>query len=146
MRYGKLVEDVKTVVMHPGIGQVTAATATYGGAGVDTQGFRDAKIVLNVGTCLGPTTLGVEICENSANSPVGSIPITGAAFLVSATNDQNVLVGNVQGTKRYLFARAVASAPGSPTITGLGITAELGDAVSAPVSQSQTVAFDVGVQ
>jgi hypothetical protein len=146
MRYGKLVEDVKTVVMHPGYGQVTSATATYGGAGVDTQGFRDAKIVLNVGTCLGPTTLGVEICENSSNSPVGSIPITGAAFLVSSSNDDGVQVGNVQGTKRYLFARSVACAPGSPTITGLAITAELGDAASAPVTQQKTVAFDVGVQ
>lgn len=139
---GKLAEDTKTVVMHRAK-QMVATTVCYGDI-VDTRDYDEAKIVLNVGTALGPTTLGAILYESDVKTVDSMVRVTGGLFpLVSSTNDDTVYVGSIKtkNYRRYLTLQLTAGAPGSPTIP-MSATAILGRGDTVPSDDS--LAFDLG--
>ena len=140
MANGKLTQDIAAYPMHRPI--VLTTTATYGD-GIDTYPYRDAKIILNVGTDTGPYTLSAKLYGNDLRNVDGAIPITSAAFPVISTSSggNSQLLAHSQGHPRYLWLRLQASAPGAATVP-VSATCELGRSNLDPSNQS--VSFDVG--
>src|SRR4051812_876213 len=96
----KLFDNIKSSFSH----RPVTATASANGTGVDTQGYTDAVVVLEVGTVSGTTpTLNVKVQESDDNSTFSDV--TGATFTqVTATGSSQVLrVAELNvGRKRYL--------------------------------------------
>ena len=139
MARGKLTQDQAAYPMHRPI--VLTTTATYGD-GIDTYPYRDAKIILNVGTDTGPYTLSAKLYGNDLRNVDGAVPVTGGAFPVITTASGNaVFLGHSQGHPRFLWLRLQASAPGAATIP-ISATCEIGRSNQDPSNQS--VSFDIG--
>lgn len=124
-RIGKLIEQSSVKVLHNSMR--LAATATTLGQFVDTSGYEDAMIMLNVGaqggstTVVGPTTLTAQLYENENASMTGMVPVTSGTFsVVAATAGQGnatlLAAIKTQNYKRYLALQLAAYAPGSPTV------------------------------
>lgn len=124
------------------IASAAHAAGTVNGDAVDTAGFKDVKAVVNSGTNVATGTADIKIQE-SDNGSTGWADITGAAFTqITTANDNAVYTGRVRMTpsrKRYLRAVAVVA----NAACALSVTFELGDAKQEPVSQANTIAFDV---
>ena len=94
---------------------------TTNGTGVDTLGYHQALVVLNVGTVT--TSLDVKLQESSDNGSSDSFAdISGAAFTqVTTANDNTVYVArvNLTGTERYI--RAVCTGVGASQSYGVSI-------------------------
>lgn len=115
-------------------------------SGIDTQGYDQATFILNAGTCYG--TVAASIFASDDNVWENATAVTGADMttVTGTGNDNTVYVGNLQtkNTKRYLFCRSVhTAAAAGTTTTNYSMAVILGDADSIPVTQDNTVSFDV---
>jgi hypothetical protein len=147
---GKLIEDVRTVQVQMPVSTTAAATLFNGAAagaasGIDGSTFEEIVIVLNVGTVTGNGTLDVILMESTTDSAAAATAVAGASFTqITSANHQNLYVGSALNKylSRYLFVRTVKGGTGS---VDFAITAEESRFTNVPVSQSNTVAFDIQV-
>jgi hypothetical protein len=134
---GTAHQSQKLFNLHNPVGQTAG---TVNGTGIDTRGFEEALIVLAVGTVPSNGTVNAKIQESSDNTTFADI--TDVAFTeVDADNDALSYVGriNLRGRKRYLRSVVVVANQTTPLYVG----AILSQAKTEPVSQINTVAFDV---
>lgn len=98
------LSDVAAFGAAVGIQADDYGAVTTNGTGVDTMGFHQALIILNVGTVT--TSLDVKVQESSDDGSGDSYAdITGAAFTqVTTANDNAIYVAriNLTGTERYI--------------------------------------------
>lgn len=108
------------------------ATSTVTGTGIDTMGYNDAMITLEVGTVSGTTpTLDGKVQESDTLGGTYT-DITGATFaqVTASNNTQKIrLVGR---TKRYI--RFVGTIAGTSPSFDLAANAILGNAFREPVN------------
>ena len=112
----------------------SAQTSTANGTGVDTKGYDNAMVTLEVGAVSGTSpTLDVKIQESDDNSTFSDV--SGATFtqVTAANSSQKIRVAELNvPRKRYL--RAVATIGGtSPSFT-MAVNILLGRAHSNPVN------------
>lgn len=88
-------------------------TSSANGTGVDTLGYRDGMVVLEVGTVSGTSpTLDVKIQESDDNSSWSDV--TGATFTqVTASDSSQVLRVKELNVARSRYIRAVATIAGT---------------------------------
>jgi hypothetical protein len=140
----KIVESQVPAVLAAG---TTFNGAASGAVGIDTQGFSEALILLNVGAVAAAHTLDVSIWENSTNTTVGVTAVVNSAAVAQAFAqvvdggaESTILVGRIQtkNTKRYLFVKVVVvGASGIAT----SVLVALGKGMSGAVAQTNAVAF-----
>jgi hypothetical protein len=140
----KSIEACHFATLYPG-DQYTGTTdvACYGRC-LDTQGYEEVMIRLEVGECPANDTLAAAVYENSTQAPGGSVAVTGGGFTtITSSTDLAGRSGSVvcKKLKRYLWLRTVMSATGGNPTIGFGATAILSKAQSEPVSD--TPDFDV---
>jgi hypothetical protein len=115
------LSDVAAFKAAVGISADDYGAGAQTGTGVDTLGFHQALVVLNVGTVT--TSLDVKLQESSDNGGSDTFAdITGAAFTqVTTANDVAVYVGrvNLTGTERYI--RVVGTGVGGSQSYGVSI-------------------------
>lgn len=120
--------------------QVTASCAT----GIDTKGYDEALIALDVNAIAGGGTLDVTVLEDDAkSSAVNATAISGAVFTQkTSSDDAKTFVGRIKTklTQRYLYVKAVQGVAASKKYS---VHVLLGRARDLPVSQEQTVEFTV---
>ena len=120
--------------------QATAASAT----GIDTQGYDDCLVVLDLNTITSPGTLDVLVMDSSVGTTAaGASTVTGAAFAQKLfATGQGLALGRVKTklTKRYLYIRAIAA---TATAKEYGIQAILGKNELNPVTQVTAAEFTV---
>jgi len=112
------------------------ATSTVTGAAVDTMGYNDAMITLEVGTVSGTTpTLDGKIQE-SADGSTGWADITGATFTqVTASNStQKIRLNGLGVGSRKRYIRFVGTIAGTTPSFALAANALLGNAFRKPVN------------
>ena len=115
--------------------------------GIDTRGFDELLVELNVGAVAAAHTLDVTIWQNDTNTTTGATVVedkdgTDMAFaqIADGGNESATLIGRIQckNTKRYIFVKAVV-------VGASGIAASvnliLGKPKSEPVTQDIAVAF-----
>jgi hypothetical protein len=109
-------------------------TATANGSSVDTQGFRDGMVVLEVGTVSGTSpTLAVRLQDSPDNSTFTDIP--GAVFTtVTASNNTQVLRLRELNVARARFVRAVATIGGTTPSYDFGCEILMGEPYAGPVN------------
>jgi len=145
---GKLIEDVKTVQVQLPVSTTTAATLFNGAtaanaSGIDGQDFSEIVIALNAGQVTGNGTLDVILMESDTDSAAAASAVSDANFdQITTANDNALYVGSALNKylKRYLFVRSVKGGTGS---VDFAITAQESRYCKVPVSQSNTVAFDI---
>jgi len=107
------LSDVAAFNAAVGIQADDYGAVTTNGTGVDTRGYHQALVILNVGTVT--TSLDVKVQESSDDDTADSYAdITGAAFTqVTTANDNAIYVAriNLTGTERYI--RIVGTGVGS---------------------------------
>jgi hypothetical protein len=108
------------------------ATSTVTGTGIDTMGYNDAMITLEVGTVSGTSpTLDGKIQESDALGS-GYVDLAGATFTqVTASNNTQKIRLNGK-TKRYI--RFVGTIAGTSPSFDLAANALLGNAFREPVN------------
>lgn len=98
------LSDVAAFNAAVGIQADDYGAVTTNGTGVDTRGYHQALVILNVGTVT--TSLDVKVQESSDDDTADSYAdITGAAFTqVTTANDNAIYVAriNLTGTERYI--------------------------------------------
>lgn len=110
-------------------------------AAIDTLGYHHALVVVNSGLngSSGTAAITVTECDTVGGTYT---PVTGAAFTtITEALDNNVYVGylNLRPRKRYLKISAVIGT----AACDLGVTVLLGGSDKEPVTQENTVAFNV---
>lgn len=132
------LSDVAAMKAAVGIIADDYGAVTTNGTGIDTRGYHQALVILNVGTVT--TTLDVKVQESSDDDTADSYAdISGAAFTqVTTANDVTVYVAriNLDATERYI--RVVG--------TGVGASQSYGvDVVLTPyyTGDGSTMAFEV---
>ena len=117
--------------------------ATVNGDSVDCRGFREALVLLHIGTMATSATLDVKVQHSADNSTWADI--TGAAFAqktqAGGDSDSGVHVGrlDLEGCERYIRVVAVT---GTDAVDH-GVSVALFHAKTLPVSQQNTVGFNV---
>jgi hypothetical protein len=109
---------------------------------IDTKGYEDLFVVLNVGVVAG-TGIAVKVQEDDASDGGTAVDVASATFTtLTAANDVDMYVGRVKlrGRKRYLLLAFTFTAV---TASNLSATAILSNARVYPVTQKNTVAFAV---
>jgi hypothetical protein len=128
----KLYDNVRAVFGF----RPAAVTATTNGAAIDTLGFDDGMVVLEVGAVTGTSpTLAVSF-EESDDGVTGWTAIPGAAFTtVTAANQSQVRRLAELNVARRRFIRPVATLGGtSPNFT-FAVEFLLGGNIVGPVNQ-----------
>ena len=119
------LSDVAAMKAAVGIIADDYGAVTTNGTGIDTRGYHQALVILNVGTVT--TSLDVKVQESSDDDTADSYAdISGAAFTqVTTANDNAIYVAriNLTGTERYI--RIVASRLMRPTATMLSAAARI---------------------
>ena len=108
--------NVKSTVLAKQTLRSQAMTSTTNGTGVDTLGFGNAMVLLEVGAVTGTSpTMDVKLQDSPDNSTFTDI--SGATLTqVTAANKSQTLSVNLDGKARYI--RAVATIAGtSPSFT-----------------------------
>jgi hypothetical protein len=140
---GKIGESTLAVVMHRAQ-TFDSVQVTYGDI-VDTQGYDDGLIILNVGNAHATATIGARLYENANKNIDGMALVTGAKFpLINATNRNQIHLGNIKckDYKRFLALRLdIGGVAGAATI-GASATAILAKGDVGP--SDNTLAFDLG--
>ncbi len=134
-------EHCKSVVgLEPGDHNASAPT----GAAIDCLGFREAKVVLAVATVAGTSpTLDVKVQSSDASGGTYA-DISGAAFTqVTTANDEKVFVGRIHLQPQQRWLKVVATHGGTHTESSYCCVVELSEYRKPPVTQSETVAFNV---
>jgi hypothetical protein len=141
---GKLGEDLKVVTAHNSSAFVTTAI-TFGKGSIDTQGFKEALVVVNLGTIGTGVTLGVKLYENSSDDFTTAVPVTGGIIVsnAAAANGSATVIGNVltSNRKRYLWVGAIANAPVLSVTQSAAFNANviLGKGIADPVGGTLTI-------
>jgi hypothetical protein len=145
---GKLGEDLKVQVVHSA-GALTATSMTFGKGSIDTRGYKEMMVVLNVGDVLSSTTFAAKLYENSADDFTTAVPVTSGALIstMSSSDDQTTKIGNVltEQRQRYMWLGAMASGTYGSSATqsvNFGCTVILGKGKEHP--ESQTLTVDLG--
>lgn len=110
-------------------------TATANGTGIDTKGYHDGMVTLEVGTVAGTApTLDVKIQESDDNTTF--VDITGATFtqVTASNNTQKLRIADLNGGTRKRYIRAVATIAGTGPSFAFAVNAILGQAESNPVN------------
>lgn len=109
-------------------------TADANGIAVDTNGFDDAQVILDVGAVSGTSpTLDTKFQE-SADGSGGWTDISGATIAQITAADQHKTLGiNLRSVKRYI--RAVATITGTSPTFQISVSINLGTTDKYPVSQ-----------
>lgn len=129
----QLSENVKVAI---GIFARSQAASTVNGAGIDTNGFSRALVVLNAGTAGASATVDVKIQHSADNSTFADI--TGAVFTqVTTANDETIYLLDLSlvGVNRYIRVVSVVATATS----ALGVEVVLYRGAQAPVTQLQTI-------
>lgn len=144
---GKLGEDLKIQIAHAS-GAFTATSMTFGRGSIDTQGYKEALVVVNLGDVLSSSTFACKLYENSADDFTTAIPITGGSLISSASSstDMTSKLGNLlcANYKRYLWVGAMASGTYGSSATqsvNFGCTVILGKGINHP--ENQTLDIDL---
>ena len=120
--------------------QATAASST----GIDTLGYDEALIVLDLNTITSPGTLDITVMDSTVQTgAAGASTITSAAFTQKLLVDApGIFVGRVKTKlyKRYLHIRAVAA---TASAKEYGIQVLLGKNEIKPVTQVTAAEFTV---
>lgn len=117
------------------------------GLGIDTQGYDDACVWLNIGAMTGAagvSTVSVALYENDADRPDSATAVTGASFndiTYSTASTYQFGMVHTADRKRYLFARVNVQGACSPTLD-LAITGIIGKGRDMGTDFQATV-FDV---
>ena len=142
---GKLIEDLKVQQVHSA-SAFTATAMTFGSGSIDTQGYKEMLVVVNLGDILSTTTLACKLYENSADDFTTAVPVTGGVLLSAGTSttDQTQLLGNVLTTqrKRYMWVGAMSSGGSAASETSsahIGVDVILGKGTSNPQTQTTTI-------
>ena len=118
------------------------AAGTDNGTCVDSMGFEEMLIILNVGENAAGGTLDVKLQEGAESDGSDAADITGAAFTqITTSNDVNIYVArlNLRGRERYIRAVGVtATAACTYSVSGI-----MAGALSLPVSQVNSAVFSV---
>lgn len=124
----KLFDNIKASFTH----RPNRVTATTNGTGVDTLGYRDGMVVLEVGTVSGTTpTLDVKLQESDDNSSWADI--TGATFTqVTASNSSQVKRLKELNVARKRYIRAVATIAGTSPSFDFACEVLLGESYKGP--------------
>lgn len=112
------------------------ATTTVTGTGIDTMGYNDAMITLEVGTVSGTApTLDGKIQESDTLGGTYT-DITGAVFtqVTASNNTQKIRVGGLGVGGRKRFIRYVGTIGGTTPSFALAVNALLGNAFRKPVN------------
>lgn len=132
------LSDVAAMKAAVGIIADDYGAVTTNGTGIDTRGYHQALVILNVGTVT--TSLDVKVQESSDDDAADSYAdISGAAFAqVTTANDVTVYVAriNLDATERYI--RVVGTGVGGSQSYGV-------DVVLTPyyTGDGSTMAFEV---
>jgi hypothetical protein len=144
-----LLEGVKVVQAFEPDEKSTEATLHNGATstnatGIDTKGFREALIVVNVGDMASTGSLAIDVAfsAESTDATVTPTVLSGTSIAIADTEDDNVFVGRVKvdAQARYLYVKCVES---GAVAKNYGITVLLSGANSLPVTQENTEEFDV---
>ena len=143
-------EDIKVVSAFPSLSRASADTRYNDNAtaasstGIDTLGFDEALVVLDLGTITGAGTLNVIVMDSSVQAgATGAVAIPGAVFTQKAlANCPNVYEGRikVKNYNRYLHVRAIAATASAKVY---GVSVILGKAAERPVSPVNDIGFTV---
>lgn len=111
-----------------------AVTATANGTGVDTQGYDDAVVLLEVGAVTGTTpSMTVKIQESDDNSTFADV--TGATFTaVTAANNSQILRLTELNVTRKRYVRAVATISGTTPNFTFGCEVIMGGYISGAIN------------
>lgn len=123
------------------------ATSTQTSAALDTTGFKEALITLSVGAVSGTSpTLDVKV-QSSATSGGTYADITGAVFGQKTSGGSitapNVFVSRLQLDGQRPFLKVVATIAGTTPSFALAVDVKLAEAINEPVTQANTVAFNL---
>ena len=111
---------------------------TVNGAVVDTRGYFESLVVLNIGALTASAVLDVKVQHGDASDASDAADITGAAFTTKSTGDgSKTFLLRVRGNKRYLRAVAVESA--SHAVLCSVEILPYNPAQKMPTAQTQTV-------
>lgn len=143
-----LEEQIRPAEAFPADERSTATTlinnAAAGSAtGIDTRGYDEALIMLNLTSISGAGTLDIGTYFGASNSDAVAISaLTGASFAQKSNGDDGVFVGRVKvkNQARYLYVKAVQATAASKKYA---VSVLLSKADSEPVSQANTVEFTV---
>lgn len=124
----KLFDNVKAVFSF----RPNRVTASANGTGIDTQGYNDAMVILEVGAVSGTSpTLDVKIQESDDNSTFTDV--SGATFTqVTASNSSQVLRLSSLNVTRSRYVRAVATIGGTSPSYDFSCEVLLGGGASGP--------------
>lgn len=132
-----LKESLKIAV---GIEPALRSPATATGTSVDCLGYAEALIVLDVGLATATGSLAVKVQDSDDNSTFTDI--TSATFAtVTVANDHNQYVGNILLKNKGRYVRVVGVL--STDDVTYGVSMILSKAQTAPVTQTNTVAFTI---
>ena len=123
--------------------------ASYGAAaeaftsGIDCQGYDELLLVFHIGTATATGDLTLQVEESSDDGVADTYAdVTGAAVSeITVSNDNTVYVARVDLTKRERYLRVGYDVDDDAVI--FGITAIFSQAKVYPVTQTNTVSFNV---
>jgi hypothetical protein len=115
--------------------------ASTDGTGIDCQGFEEALVIFDLNTIASTGTADVHVEESDDNSTFTDI--TSAVFSQkTAASDITPYVARIDLTKHARYLRAVLACDGSNAVIA-GVAFLLGSPKNLPVTQANTVGFDV---
>lgn len=99
---------------------VMNAAAGAAASGIDTQGYDEALVLLNVGDVVSGATLDVTVLENSSDTSSGASAISGATFTqVDSNTDARMGSIVVKKTQRYIFPQVVKAGTAVSSVLGI---------------------------
>lgn len=89
---GKLIEDLK-VQQVIAAGPFTATSVSFGRGSIDTRGYDEMLLILNVGDVLSTSTFSAKLYEADEDVFTNAVPVTGGtlASALAAATDQTVV-------------------------------------------------------
>lgn len=134
-------QEVKVVSQH--VPDAWPSAAIDYGTGIDAASFEEALIVVHSGTNTATGTVDVLVQDSADNSTYAAV--TGASFTqITTANDNTVYVGriNLRAVNRYIRVGLNVSTDAADVGTEVILLA----GASLPVSQTETVAFNITAQ
>jgi len=142
---GKLIEDLK-VQQVISAGPFTATSVSFGRGSIDTKGYDEMLLILNVGDVLSSSTFSAKLYECDQDVFTSAVPVTGGTLVstMSSSDDMTIKIGNVltKNHKRYMWVGAQASGTfgsSGTQSTNIAVTAVLGRADTCPVGNVETI-------
>lgn len=132
------------VKMATGLRSQAVTIATVNGTGIDRRGFEEALVAADVGDLAATAPLDVKVQESDVVGS-GYVDVASAAFaqFVNTTNENKLVVGRLDLSKRKRFIRIVATAAGSAPTGSFCVMVALLAANVHKVTQEVAVGFNV---